>query len=135
MVTSQANEEVNRKHNWYFVFQQGYQLVGLPLNLFVFATTIYYLMVNSIPWLKNIFPEFWIFLVVGGIIGVPTMWVIGAFYIRSELFKGSTKVNPYSYILLKNQIPLYEAIALEVEEKGERGKVLAEQLREMVRQS
>jgi hypothetical protein len=128
-------KELKQKFNWFYIFQQGYAVIALPLNLFSFATTTYYLMVNNVSFLKGIFPQFWGFLIFAFLFGVPSVFIIGILYIRSELYRGSAKVNPYSYLLIGNQIPLYEAIAIDIENKGERGKVVAEQLRKIIEES
>lgn len=100
-----------RRANLLFVFQTGYGFIQLPLGLFSFATTIYYLLVNNVPWLKVIFPEFWIFLIVGGCIGLPTCLLIGQWYIQSPLNKASTRTHPFSTYLIPTQFPSYMAQA------------------------
>jgi hypothetical protein len=125
--------EVRRKFNWLYIFQQGYFLIGIPLNLYTFAVTGYYLMVKNIPALYSIFPDFWIFLVVGIALGVPFTLALGIVYVKSELYKGQTKVNPYSYVITPNLIPLYEAVAAMVEREGD--AATAERLRRVVGES
>lgn len=122
-----------RKANLLYVFQTGYGLVQLPLGLFSFATTIYYLLVNNIPFLKTIFPDFWLFLLTGGVFGIPFCLLLGQWFIHSELQKASTRVHPYSNLLIPTQMPMYRAMARLVRAEG---YVLeAEALEELVRRS
>lgn len=100
-----------RKANLLYTFQVGYGFVQLPLGLFSFATTIYYLLVNNVPFLKEIFPQFWMFLVVGGLVGGPTCLLIGQWYIGSPLNKASTRTHPFSNYLIPTQFPMYVALA------------------------
>lgn len=100
-----------RKANLYYVFHTGYGLVNLPLSLLSFATTIYYLLVNNVGFLKEIFPQFWMFLVVGGLVGVPTCIAVGQWYILSPLNKASTRTHPFSNYLIPTQFPMYVAQA------------------------
>lgn len=132
---SAQSRELGRRPNWLYVFQQGYALVALPVNLFSFSTTTYYLMVSSVPLLKGMFPSFLGFLALAFLLGVPSVFLLGAVYIRSEIFKGGQRVNPYSYLILGNQIPLYEAIAIDIEGRGERGRIVAGQLRKIIEES
>lgn len=122
-----------RKANLLYLFQVGYGLVQLPLGLFSFATTIYYLLVNNIPFLKEIFPEFWIFLVLGGSVGIPTCLIIGQLYLSSELNKASTRVHPYSQLLIPTQLPMYRAQAKLCREHGLVAE--AEEIEALVRKS
>ncbi len=103
--------KIPRKANLLFIFQTGYGFVQLPLGLFSFATTIYYLLVNNVPFLKVWFPEFWIFLVIGGSVGIPACLMVGQLYLGSELNKASTRVHPYSQLLIPTQFPMYRAQA------------------------
>jgi hypothetical protein len=103
--------KIPRKANWLFIFQTGYGFIQLPLGLFSFATTIYYLLINNVPQLKVLFPEFWIFLVIGGAIGLPTCLAIGQWYIGSPLNKASTRTHPFSKYLIPTQFPEYQATA------------------------
>jgi len=105
----------------------------LPLGLFSFATTIYYLLVNNVPWLKALFPRFELFLLVGVVFGVPATLIIGQLYIRSELNKASTRTHPYASILMPAQFDLYEGMARLMRANGE--AELAGRLEELVRVS
>ena len=100
-----------RKANLLFIFQTGYGFIQLPLGLFSFATTIYYLLINNVPFLKTIFPEFWVFLIVGSCIGLPSCLLIGQWYIGSPLNKASTRTNPFSTHLVPTQFIIYQAQA------------------------
>lgn len=100
-----------RKANLLYTFQTGYSFVSLPLSLLSFATTIYYLLVNNVKFLKTIFPEFWMFLVVGGLVGFPTVIIIGQLFIKSELNKASTRTHPFSRILVPTQVTEFRFLA------------------------
>lgn len=122
-----------RRANLLYTFQVGYNFVQLPLGLFSFATTIYYLLVNNIPALKGVFPEFWMFLLTGAIVGGPTCLAIGQWYIQSPLNKASTRTHPYSQKLIPTQFALYESIALILRAEGYTEK--AEEIERLVEDS
>lgn len=106
------------RNNLLYIFQTGYGLVSLPLSLFSFATTIYYLLVNNVAFLKDLFPQFWMFLVVGGLTGFPVIMLLGWIFIKSELNKASTRTHPFSNLLIPTQIPMYRAVSLLSRERG-----------------
>jgi hypothetical protein len=99
------------KNDLLFLFREGYSLIVLPLNLLTFATTTYYLLIENVPFLKMIFPEFWIYLLCGVVGGLPGITILGILYVRSPWYKASTKNNPYSYLLVPASIPLYRAVS------------------------
>ena len=100
-----------KKESLLFLFQTGYGLITLPITLFSFTTTTYYLLIENIPFLKSIFPEYWIFLVTVIVIGSPVTVFVGFVFAKSILYKASTKYNPYIHLLYPNSIPLYRAVA------------------------
>jgi hypothetical protein len=122
-----------RRANLLYTFQVGYGFVQLPLGLFSFATTIYYLLVNNVGFLKTLFPEFWMFLVVGGLMGGPTCLLIGQWYILSPLNKASTRTHPFSQFLIPTQFPMYVAVAKLCRAQGL--VVEADEIEELVRRS
>lgn len=101
-----------------FLFREGYGLIVLPLNLLSFATTTYYLMIGNIPFLKTLFPDFWVYLLAGIVGGLPMITLLGRFYVKSSWYKASAKNNPYSYLLVPASFPLYRAISRICEKEG-----------------
>lgn len=106
------------KANLLYIFQTGYGLVSLPLGLFSFATTIYYLLVNNVAFLKDLFPQFWMFLIIGGLTGFPMIMLLGWVFIKSELNKASTRTHPFSTLLVPTQIPMYQGVSLLCRDRG-----------------
>lgn len=100
-----------RKENLLFLLREGYSLVALPLNLFSFATTTYYLLVENVPLLKAVFPYFYIYLAAGVFVGLPLIVVLGYVYAKSVLFGVNVRFNPYSYLLTPQQILIHRAVA------------------------
>lgn len=82
-------------YNTYLVFLLGY---GSTL------VTVYYLAIRNIPELQNLFQRFWLFAVLGTVIGVPLSVIIGWVHTkRSALLKAemdiTVEANPYYYKL------------------------------------
>jgi len=100
-----------KKENLLFLLREGYGLVALPLNLFSFATTTYYLLVENVPFLKTLFPYFHSYLSVGVLVGLPFLVVLGWLYAKSVLFGVNTRYNPYSYLITPNLVPLYRSVS------------------------
>jgi hypothetical protein len=63
------------------------------------------------PFLLGVFPDFGVYLVAGALLGVPSIIFVGMIYVKSSWFKAPAKNNPYSYIILPNSIPLYQAVS------------------------
>lgn len=99
------------KNDLLYLFQTGYNLVNLPLSMFSFITTTYYLLITNVPELLAVFPSFWVFLAASGVLGVPAVIVFGVVYVRSELFKAAQRRQPYSYLLVPREIPLNVAVS------------------------
>ena len=87
---------------WYY-FRVGYSTY---LTFFLgFATTlvtVYYLAINNIPTLQELFPHFWLFAAIALIVGVPAACIIGWFHMKgSALWKSEVDItaeaNPYLY--------------------------------------
>lgn len=107
-----------KKGDLLHIFQMGYSLANYPLGIFTTLTTIYYLAVNNLPFLKAIFPQFWIFLVVGMVVGIPACLFIGQLYIGSPLNKASTRKNPFSQRLVPTQFSMYQAVSKMARKEG-----------------
>jgi uncharacterized membrane-anchored protein YitT (DUF2179 family) len=122
-----------RKANLLYIFQTGYGLISLPLNLFSFATTIYYLLINNVPFLKDIFPRYELFILIGFGFGIPFTLFLGWLYIKSELYKASTRTSPFSILLIPTQIPMYQAIAKLCHKEGLEAE--ATKLEELIKKS
>jgi len=121
-LTKPVAELKQDKYNALFLFQSGYGLIALPLNLFNFASVIYYLVVSNMPQIKAIFPEFYQFLILGIIVGPLTCIILGIAYVKSPFYKANYDVaasaNPYSFIILPKDKPMYLAIMKLCEKEG-----------------
>lgn len=121
-MTQKIDELKQDRHNALFLFQQGYGLIGIPLNLFNFASITYYLVVTNIPLFLSIFPNFSIFLGVGVVVGPLACIILGLIYVKSSQFRANWKIiasaNPYTFKLMPSQIPLYTAVAKLCEKEG-----------------
>ena len=89
----------------WFYFRQGWS----TYFAFIFAAVntlvvTYYLAIEKIPDLKNIFPEFWIYFVFATSLGIPLLVLVGyihfkripAFHSETDI---TTESNPYYYKL------------------------------------
>lgn len=101
-----------------FYIQQGYSIASLPFAFLGYASSIYYLAIQNIPFLEGIFPGFADFLVTAGI-GLPILCgLVGYCYIkRSWLFKTAmivqTEANPFTTkITTPVNIPAWQFQAL-----------------------
>jgi len=99
----------------FFYFENGYRLMGYPLSVITFSTTVYYLLINNIIFLKEIFPEFRYFISTV-IMLIPISIFIGYVYIKKlawyrEIFEISKERNPYMlYKISPVQFPLTESL-------------------------
>jgi hypothetical protein len=131
-LTKPVQELKQDKNNALYLFQLGYGLVALPLNLLNFASVIYYLVVANMPQIKAIFPEFWMFLLLGIAVGPLSCVLLGIAYVKSPVFKANYDINasanPYSFIILPKDKPMYMAIMKLCEKEGlmDEAKVLRE---------
>jgi hypothetical protein len=89
----------------WFYFRQGWStyfaFIFAALNTMVVT---YYLAIEQMPTLKNIFPEFWLYLVIMTSLGVPILVLIGFIHFkRLPAFHSETDIsiesNPYYYKL------------------------------------
>lgn len=121
-MTASIHELKQTKHNFLFLFQQGYSIVALPLTLFNFASVIYYLVIVNFPIISNIFPNFPIFVAVGIVLGPVTCILVGLVYVKSRYYGANFEVNasanPYSSKLLPKDMVLYSALLAICEKEG-----------------
>lgn len=88
------------QRSWFY-FQKGYgTYLALPFALTSFATTVYYLAIQSIPTLSKIFPKFHYFLLVFPLI-YPIAVTLGWFHYRkSNQYQREQEItvlsNPFS---------------------------------------
>ena len=92
----------------WFYFRQGWSVYFA----FIFAGintlfVTYYLAIENIPTLKQIFPDFWIYMIIIVSIGIPSLTGIGYFHFKkSSAFKAEADVNieanPHQRRLLSN---------------------------------
>ena len=100
------------KEHLLFIFQTGYVLVMYPMGMLTTSTTLYYLLINNVPALKQLFPGgFSDFIIYGATLGIPAILCIGQWFIGSALNKAPTQNNPYSKLLMEQQIPFNDALA------------------------
>jgi len=64
--------------------------------------TVYYLAIESIPFLQSFFPAFWIFSVISLVIGIPSAVILGWYHVKgSGIFMSeqdiTVEANPYNY--------------------------------------
>jgi hypothetical protein len=87
---------------WYY-FRIGYGTYLTFLLGFVSTiVTVYYLAINNIPFLKSIFPTFWLFGLLALAVGVPLAVSSGyAHFKRSQAYSAEVDIgveaNPYYY--------------------------------------
>ncbi len=100
------------KSHLLFIFQTGYGLIMYPVGMLTTSTTLYYLLINNVPLLKQFFPGgFSDFIIYGAALGVPAILFTGQWFIKSALNKAPTQNNPYSELLMRQQIPFNDALA------------------------
>lgn len=107
----------------YYV-QTGASLGGLPLALLNFATIFYYNAVANISFLKNIFTDFYLFVILSGTFFVLFFGLLGYTFKRKTKFYSSAievdvDSNPYMrHKLTPTSVPMYEAWVELLEKNG-----------------
>lgn len=92
----------------WFYFRTGWSTYfAFVLAAINTLTVTYYLAIEKIPYLKEIFPTFAAYLLAATAIGIPLLTIIGyAHYKRSSSFKSEADItmesNPHLLRLLKN---------------------------------
>ena len=94
------------KRSLYYI-RQGYALASLPFIFVGYASSIYYLAIENIPFLHRIFPRFGSFLAVAGLTLPIFCGLVGYVYMkRSWLFREASRVtmesNPYTSVRVTN---------------------------------
>ncbi len=123
--------------SWYY-FRLGYgTYLAFVVGIFGTLITVYYLAIRSAPDLLFLFPHFWIFAVVGLVIGLPVSVLIGWAHIkRSALWSTEVDIgveaNPYYYKLTPGfqkdvYAPLYLEVLRLVRRLSERDRLLTEE--------
>jgi len=84
-----------------FYIRRGYSLASLPFVFLGYASSIYYLAIENIPFLHRIFPSFSSFLILAGVTLPILCGLIGYTYMkRSWLFRVASEIqiesNPYT---------------------------------------
>jgi len=88
--------------SWYY-FRMGYNTyLAFFLGFATTVVTVYYLAINSISFLKSLFPTFWLFTIFGIVIGVPLCVFSGLWHFkRSQAFVSEADIaveaNPWYY--------------------------------------
>jgi hypothetical protein len=121
---------------FYYYFRQGYPHVSFPLTFVGLSTSIYYLAIENVPFLKELFPKFRFFLLVTGFGLAVFCGVAGFMYVNLYMYRVGSKINLYSSpyhieIIPPVQIPLYRKVAEICEKQG----VDASELWEMIERS
>ena len=103
-------------------FQQGFNLLSLPISLVSTATIFYYLLISHFAFLHIIFPNFIYFLAGGAAVFIPAAIMLGWYYTKRSKIYGSqtvllTEVNPLavhsSRLQMEQQIEILKALHLQ----------------------
>ncbi len=84
-------------------YRAGYGLTGIPFAVAGYASSIYFLAIQNIPFLLRLFPTFRDFVVVG-IITLPIFCItVGYLYVKrsvmyTESIEVSLEANPYNWV-------------------------------------
>jgi len=91
--------------SWYY-FRLGYaQYLNFFLGFFMFVSTTYYLAILNLPFLREIFPHFYVFVILGIVVIAPLGVLIGWFHMKRTLAYSteatvSVESNPYTFIVI-----------------------------------
>ncbi|MEM0381405.1 MAG: hypothetical protein QXT26_08460 [Thermoproteota archaeon] len=77
---------------WYYFRRAWATYIAIPLSVLNSATILYYLLVNNIPFLKNIFPTFTTFIAIILIL-LPVVVLIGWLDRRLGMLKAETSIT------------------------------------------
>lgn len=89
---------------WYY-FRIGYSTyLTFVMGYVTTLITVYYLAIKNLPFLLKLFPSFWLFSLLGTIIGAPLSVVIGWLHLkRTHAYTSEADItvesNPYSWKL------------------------------------
>jgi hypothetical protein len=89
---------------WYY-FRIGYATyLTFVMGYVSTLITVYYLAIKNLPYLLKLFPSFWLFSLLGTVIGAPTSVAIGWLHLkRSHAYTSEQDItvesNPYSWKL------------------------------------
>ena len=100
--------------SWYY-FRTGWATYfAFILAAINTLTVTYYLAIENLPMLKEIFPSFLSYLLTAVIVGVPVLTMLGYYHFKKGTFKAEadivTEQNPHFNRLLRNTeafIPVY----------------------------
>ena len=107
----------------YYV-QTGASLGGLPLSLLNFATIFYYNAIANIPFLGEIFTNFYMFIILSATFFVLFFGILGYTFKRKTKFYSSqvevdVDSNPYMrHKITPTSVPMYEAFIKLLEMNG-----------------
>jgi hypothetical protein len=122
---------------WYY-FRLGYgTYLTFVLGIGTTLVTVYYLAINNISVLKNLFPQFYIFATFGFVTGVPLSCILGWFHVKgSGIFKSEQDItmeaNPYNYRIPPGYwqecfVPLYLELMNGMEKMLDKQQLLTEE--------
>ena len=121
-----------------YYFRNGYGIyLSLPLTLVSFTTTVYYLAIQNVPFLKGIFPSFVLFGVVLTLFIYPAGVLIGWIHFKKMRFyrieqEIQVESNPYSQDRLAPvMIPMWKMMV----ELGKREGIDVSEMEKILRKS
>jgi len=114
-----------------FYYRIGYgTYLALPVSLFGYASSIYYLAINNIPALRSLFPRFHEFLFLSFIMIYPFASIIGWYHIKKgSFFKAERDImaeaNPYTVNKLPElNVPIWSLFRALAKREGLDGVVV-----------
>lgn len=87
--------------SWYY-FRTGYgTYFSFLLGVATTFVTIYYLAIDHMPFLKELFPNFWVFSIIGVVVGTVACILVGYAHLkRTQAYSAEVRVgveaNPYT---------------------------------------
>lgn len=87
----------------WFYFRQGYTTyLTFIFSFFTFVSTTYYLAIENIPFFKDIFPRFYVYIVIAIVTFVPLSVIAGWLHMKGTLAYPAAQAitiesNPYIY--------------------------------------
>jgi len=130
--------------SWYY-FRIGYTTyLTFLVSVGMFSSTVYYLAIENIPFLKLAFPHFVTFAMTIVLLGVPLAILVGWMHLkRSPAWKSeldiSVEANPYNYFLPPGYVkevfaPLYLEILRDLTKLLEKEQMLSETEKQRVQE-
>ena len=120
----------------WFYFRNGYSTyLSFPIGFFTFISTTYYLAVQNVPFLKDVFPRFYMYIVVAVVLIFPLGVLIGWLHMKRTLaypaqMAISVESNPYNYKItpgIGSEIswPMYHLLLETIKKISEKEDILS----------